>query len=414
MNHRVSITEIGINGDGIAQLPGYNRKIYIPFTMPGDIGDISLASDDKILRGQLETLIEPSPDRAKPPCRHFTICGGCALQHHSDQAYKSFKRNLLIGALQQQGIAVPSRFDAYFIPPGTRRRANFAAIAGRDRTIIGFHERRSAQIRDVPDCLLVTESVRAVMNGMRPFVGAIAGQGKKIDILIQWVEGSAEVGLTGKIAQGWEAQQALSDAMATLRLSRISLRARDFEPYETLLSAAPVQKRFGDLIVDLAPGAFLQPSDEGERRLTDAVIDGVGNSKRIVDLFCGNGTFTGALLHEQQTIAVDSAQDAIAALRRAGVDARARNLFKQPMTAEELRDTDCVVLDPPRAGAKEQMRELAQGRIRRIVYVSCNPQTFAQDAKLLINADYNLGHLTLVDQFTWSPHTEIVGVFEKA
>ena len=201
--------------------------------------------------------------------------------------------------------------------------------------------------------------------------------------------------------------------MRATNASRISLRARDYESYETLLEAKPYFKRFDSLLVNLAPGAFLQPSAEGERALTDCVIKGAGDASRIADLFCGNGTFTGPLMEGRDILAADFAPDAIAALKKSGVDARVRNLFKNPFTAEDLHDHDCVILDPPRAGAQAQVRVLAETNIPCIVYVSCNPQSFAQDAATLVQGGYSLSTLTIVDQFIWSPHTELAAVFTK-
>lgn len=411
MNQRMEITDIGANGDGVGRTPE-GAPVFVPFTMLGDVVNAKVDKDGDVWRGQVVSFEKKSEARVEPPCRHFTICGGCALQHVNEAAYQEFKKRQIKDALEKSGVDAPEKIDAVFIPYGTRRRANFAAIVTKRKTVIGFHERKSATVRDVPDCLLITEEVRAVMEGFRPFVADIAGDGAKMDILIQCVDGSREIALTGKIAPGWEAQQALSDALRTLDLARISIRARDYESYELLLEAKGFYKRFDSLNVNLAPGAFLQPSAEGERALTELVLRGVGDASCIADLFCGNGTFTGPLMG-RDIIAADFAADAIASLKKAGVRAQMRNLFKDPMRADELEGRDCVILDPPRAGASTQINVLAELDIPKIVYVSCSPQSFARDASILIKGGYRLDKLTLVDQFIWSPHTELVGVFEK-
>jgi 23S rRNA (uracil1939-C5)-methyltransferase len=399
MAKTVTITHLGQFGDGVAE------DVFIPYAALGDV--IEVDEGGKIIR-----ILTPSPDRTAPPCRHFGICGGCALQHINKTAYRTFKKDSVLSTLEKAGIEIPARVETIFIPHGTRRRANFAARIMRGRAVIGFHERKSASIRDVPDCLLITPDVRAVMEGMRPYLPAIAGEGAKMDILIQCIDGQGEIGLTGTIAPGWEAQQALSEAMHALSLSRTSLRARDYEPYEVILEARPVTKRFGDMVIPLAPCAILQPSAEGEAALINAVTNGVGDAARIADLFCGNGTFTGPL-RSRICAAYDSAGDAIAALQKAGVPASLRDLFRNPVRAGELNGADCVIIDPPRAGAKAQCAELAQSAVRRIVYVSCNPQSFAADAKTLTESGFALQTLTIVDQFIWSAHTEVVGVFTR-
>lgn len=409
MEATLQITDIGAGGDGIAHLDD-GRAVFVPLAMTGDVVKVDVDQDH---RGKLLEIIEPSADRIAPPCPHFGICGGCALQHLNEQTYRDFKIKSVTDSLLKAGIALPEKVESIFLPAGTRRRANFACRVVKGKTIIGFHERKSAAIRDVPDCLLITEDVRAVMEGMRPYIADIAGEGGKMDMLVQCVDGHREVALTGKIAPGWEAQQALSDALRTLDLARISIRARDYETYKILLEAKPYYASFDSLVVNLAPGAFLQPGKEGERALTQCVIDGAGDPSCAADLFCGNGTFTGPLLAKAaRVIAADFAPDAIQSLQRAGAQAQLRNLFKDPLTPEELEGVDCAVIDPPRAGARAQIAMLAQSNVPRIVYVSCNPQSFAQDAAVLADA-YRLDKLTVVDQFIWSPHTEVVGVFTR-
>jgi 23S rRNA (uracil1939-C5)-methyltransferase len=402
----LTIQDIGANGDGIARSAD-GHTVFVPLTAAGDVVNVEIGKDG---RGRLLDIVTPSKDRATPPCRHFGFCGGCSLQHITQDAYRAYKKNGILITLEKAGIALPEKIETIFIPDRTRRRANFAARIVKGKTVIGFHERKSAAIRDVPDCLLITEEVRGVMETIRPYLADIAGEGNKLDILIQCAEGQSEIGLTGKIAPGWEAQQALSDALRVSGASRLSLRARDYESYETLIEAKVFYKHFDSLVVNLAPGAFLQPSAEGERALMQCVIDGAGDAARIADLFCGNGTFTGSLMDGRDIVAADSAGDAVAALAKAGVRAHRRNLFKEPFSAAELDERDCVILDPPRAGAQAQVEALAWSKVKKIVYVSCNPQSFARDVALLVAAGRKLKSLTVVDQFIWSPHTEIVGV----
>ncbi len=413
MEQSLQITDIGITGDGIARLEG-GEVVFVPFAAKGDLllADVTKDTDGQY-RAKINSILVKSPNRVTPPCRHFGICGGCAIQHINQDTYQDFKIRQVRAALSKSGAAMPRDFQSVFIPNGTRRRANFACRVTKGNAIIGFHERRSPNIRNVPDCLLITGELRAAMEALRLFLPDIIGEGQKADIFIQCVEGQTEIGITGKIASGWEGQQALSDALRAMNASRISIRARDFEPYEILFEEKPYYKRFDSLLVNLAPCAFLQPSEEGERALTQCVIDGAGDAIRIADLFCGNGTFTGPLM-DRDIVAADNAPVAIASLQEAGVRAEVRNLFKDPYTTYDLEDRDCVILDPPRAGASAQVRMLTESNVQKIVYVSCAPQSFAKDAADLINGGYGLSKLTLVDQFIWSSHTEVVGVFEKA
>ncbi len=413
MKETLTVTDVGAEGDGVARLSD-GRVVFTPFAMTGEVIEAEVYTDDKgASRGILTGIVSSNPHRQTPPCQHFTRCGGCALQHMGSDFYQTFKRHYALEPLLRAGINLPESIAQIHIPQGTRRRANFAALPSKGKTIIGFHERKSATIRDVPDCALISEDVRRVMESLRPFIPMITGQGKKMDVLVQCAEGQSEIGLTGKIEPGWEAQQALSDALRATGASRISVRARDYDSYETLLSEKVFYKKFGDLSVELAPGAFLQPSAEGERALTDCVIRGAGDAACIADLFCGNGTFTGPLMAGRRVSAYDLAGDSIAALKKAGVDAHARNLFKNPLEVDELTSFDCVVLDPPRAGAAAQVERLSLSNVPRIIYVSCSPQSFAKDGAILQSAGYHLKDLTIVDQFVWSSHTEMVGIWER-
>lgn len=414
----LKITDIGTNGDGIARLEN-GETVFVPFAAMGDVLLAQVTKDhDGLNRGKISSILLKSPDRVTPPCRHFGICGGCALQHINETTYRAFKERGVTSALEKAGVAMPAMIDAVYIPPFTRRRANFAARITKGKAVIGFHERRSANIRDVPDCLLITEPLRDMMIRVREHLPKIVEEGAKIDVLIQHVEGDFEIGLTGKL--GWakqssyELHEAIGDLVRDLDLARLSLRARDFDPYEPLLEARPLIKTFGALSMNVAAGGFLQPSEEGEQALVTCVTDAIEDETKIADLFCGNGTFTGPLMEGREIMAVDFAPDAIASLRKAGVNALVRNLFKAPMSAQELSGVEAVILDPPRAGAQAQVAILAHSDVAKVIYVSCNPSTFAKDARVLVEGGYTLLKLTLVDQFIWSAHTEVVGVFVRA
>lgn len=414
MEVSLHITDIGASGDGVARLDS-GEVVFVPFSAKGDIVIADVLKDhDNINRGKIKSVMLASPDRAKPPCRHFGICGGCALQHVNETVYQNFKKGNVVAALEKSHIKLPEIINTIFIPPHTRRRANFAARITKGKAYIGFHERRSSNIREIPDCLLLTEPLRAMMEKVKPFLPRLVGEGKKIDVLIQQVQGVFEIGLTGELKpESYELHEAIGECVQSLELARLSLRARDFDPYETLLEAKPFLKSFGSIVLNIAPGAFLQPSEEGEQTLVDLVTENIAGETKIADLFCGNGTFTGPLLEGREIIAADYAPDAIASLRKSGVNAEVRNLFKEPYSAKELAGVQAVILDPPRAGAIAQANILADTDIPKIIYVSCNPNSFAKDARALQDGGYKLVKLTIVDQFIWSAHTEVVGVFTK-
>jgi 23S rRNA (uracil1939-C5)-methyltransferase len=179
--------------------------------------------------------------------------------------------------------------------------------------------------------------------------------------------------------------------------------------------------RLGPATVGLPPGAFLQATPQAEAAMAAFVGEQSAGAGRIVDLYCGVGTFTFKLAEVGQVHAADSSREAVQALTSAlagapglhGVTAEARDLVRRPVLAEELKKTDLVVFDPPRAGAAEQAAEIARSKVARVIGVSCNPATFARDAHTLVDAGFRLDRVLPVDQFLWSPHIELVGVFSR-
>jgi len=413
----LNITDIGAGGDGIAHLDG--RPVFVPFTITGDsvIGDV--VEEKGGLRARTVEMITPSPDRIVPPCPHFALCGGCDFQHLSKTAYQKTKLNLFLQALNKFGIGNLPAPSHHWIPQGTRRRANFAARKTKGKIILGFHERQSGTIRDIDVCLLLTPRLTDLARKIRPYLHSIIDEGAKVDIFVQAIGDQVEIGLTGTLGlkgqSAYEKAQSMADLAQGLGVARLMTRARDYDAFEVVLSFAPVDITFGALRVSLAPGAFLQPSVEGEKILSDLVANAVQGGDHAADLFCGNGTFTGRMMEVcRQVESFDITKECIAALSKAGVTAHTRNLFKHPLREQELSAFDCVVLDPPRSGAKEQCEQMAGSQVKRVVYVSCNAQSFARDAKILYDGGYRLTEIALVDQFIWSIHSESVAVFDRA
>jgi 23S rRNA (uracil1939-C5)-methyltransferase len=169
------------------------------------------------------------------------------------------------------------------------------------------------------------------------------------------------------------------------------------------------------------PGAFLQATAEGEAALVAAVGQIVGDAARVLDLFAGCGTFALPLAERAQVVAVEGEAAMLAALGLAArgvpglrpVRTVARDLFRRPLLPVELAAADAVVIDPPRAGAEAQARELAASRVARIAAVSCNPASFARDARILIAGGYRLEWVQPIDQFLWTGHVELVAAFTR-
>lgn len=401
-----TIRRLGHLGDGIAEGP-----VYAPMTLPGEV--VSGVLDAGRLRDV--RIMSPSDQRVRPPCRHFKSCGGCSVQHGSDALVAGWKQEIVHGALAAQ------RLEAGFLPmhvspAATRRRATFSAKRTRKGALAGFHGRASDMIVDIPDCRILHPNLKSGPALAEALATAAASRKGEISVSVTVTEGGLDVHVTGGKPLDGPLRMELADVARQGRLSRLTWEG------ETLYLSAPPAQRFGAAEVVPPPGAFLQATKDGEATLVGDVQAHLRDAGRIVDLFAGCGTFTFPLAEEAQVHAVEGEVAMVAALEAGwrnvqglkSVTAEARDLFREPLSARELSAYDAVLLDPPRAGAEAQARELAGSGVARIAYVSCSPVSFARDARILVDAGYTLAELRVVDQFRWSPHVELVARLDLA
>ena len=403
---RFTITRLGHQGDGIADGP-----VYAPRTLPGEV--VTGHLDGKVLQDiRIET---PADTRVKPPCPHYKACGGCALQHASDSFVADFKQDVVRQALKAQGLE-PEFCPIQVSPARSRRRATMAARRTKKGAMVGFHARASDTITEIPGCQLVDSSILAA----RDAIAALAEQGASRKTALAVTLTVSDAGLDVAVRGGKELDGPLQIALAGVA-DGYDLARLTWDDEVVVTRRNPVQ-RFGDAGVTPPPGAFLQATRDGEAALLGAVTDALTGAERVIDLFAGSGTFSLPLARMAEVHAVEgdaSMTDALTkgwrfaqGLKR--VTAEARDLFRNPVIAEDLTGFDAAVIDPPRAGAEAQTRELAEAQIPRIAFVSCNPVTFARDAKTLCDAGYCLEWVQVVDQFRWSAHVELAASFRLA
>ena len=414
----VTVGEIGARGDGLADHGG--RRVYVPLTVPGDRVRI-LPGEPRGdgIAARLLDVLAPGPDRAAPPCPHFGICGGCALQHLTDDAYAGWKRTQVVTALGRAGLTGIDVAPTVRTPPAGRRRATFAATRRGGRATLGFNERQSHRIAEISGCLVVEPAIRALLGPLEDLLTAVLPDGAALDVTVAVLEGGLDVLLTGGLEPGLDARERLAAFAESRDIARLSWRRSPSAPPEPVAARRPVHVRFGGTAVPVQPGAFLQASGEGEAALVDSVLAGVGNARKVADLFAGLGTFTFPMARTAAVHAVEGDASAMAALSSAArtlpnVTTARRDLFEDPLTASELSRFDAVVFDPPRAGAREQCTRIAESGVPVVVAVSCNPATFARDARILTDGGYRLESVTPVDQFVWSAHIELVARFTAA
>ncbi|WP_171097452.1 class I SAM-dependent RNA methyltransferase [Ruegeria sp. HKCCD7255] len=403
MTQEFTILRLGRQGDGIAGGP-----IYAPRTLPGEVvtGVPSGTTLEDI------RVLTPSDDRVKAPCRHYKACGGCQLQHASDDFVADWKVDIVRNALAAQGISTNMR-AIHTSPPKSRRRATIAVRRTKKGALAGFYGRASGTITEITDCQLLDPDLTAAI----PVADALAmiGGSRKgvLAVTMTLSEGGLDISVTGGKPLDGPLELALAQATEKHGLARLS-----WDGEGIAMRHAPSQ-RFGAASVVPPPGAFLQATKDGEQALLQAVMQATDGAKRIIDLFAGSGTFSLPLAQHAEVHAVEGEAAMVQALdqgwRKAQglkrVTTEARDLFRRPLMPDELKPFDAVVLDPPRAGAEAQIAELAQAARPIIAYVSCNPVTFARDAKTLVEAGYTLEWVQVVDQFRWSSHTELAARF---
>ena len=403
MMEHYTITRLGHQGDGIADGP-----IYVPRTLPGEVVRGTLL-------GQFLSDIRvetPSDQRVKAPCRHYRTCGGCQLQHATDDFVADWKVEVVRNALAAQGLEARMR-PIHTSPERSRRRATIAVRRTRKGTLAGFYGPASNTITEVPDCHLLHPTLIEAIPVAKTL--ALLGGSRKgvLAVTLTLSERGLDLAVNGGKSLDGPLELALVQAIKHHGLARFSW------DNEVIAMRQPPIQHFGIACVVPPPGAFLQATTDGEQALLRAIIGATQGAKRIADLFAGCGTFSLPLAQTAEVHAVEAEVEMTKALDQGWRKARglkkvtteARDLFLRPLMPDELKKFDAVVLDPPRAGAEAQIAEVAQAQRPVIAYVSCNPVTFARDAKILANAGYTLEWVQVVDQFRWSSHTELAARF---
>ena len=366
-------------------------------------------------RAELIEILEPSPERAAPLCPWFGRCGGCATQHMSDGLYRSWKRQQVVDALRGAGVEaqVGPLVDAH--GAGRRRAVFHARFPHGQPDEVGFMRARSHAIVAIDRCPLFAPALSGAIPAARALAGDLRGLAKPLDIRIAATPGGLDVDLRGSGPLALSQMQKLVRTAEALDLARISNHGA------IVIERRSPRVAFGEALVVVPPGGFLQATEAGEQALADFAEAALGKAKKVADLFCGAGAFALRLARRREIFAADSDAAALASLRRGAaetaglktVTAQARDLFRRPLSAAELGAFDAALFDPPRAGAEAQARALAESGIRLVVAISCNPATFARDARILVDGGFRLEKVAPLDQFRYSPHVEIAAIFRR-
>ncbi len=416
----LTIDSIGHEADGIATLD--DEKVFIPYTLPGETVLVERPQSRRHKQSKqlfLREVKKESEDRQKPFCPLFTQCGGCSAQHMTPEYYSTWKRNALAKTLSQHGVETPLA-DTVSVPHKSRRRVSMSYKHMKEGNfILGFRRAMSNFTIDIDTCPLIVDELNALIAPTKELLHKITLPGSTGFVNITAVENGFDFVWSPhrKIPIDLSIIDPCTEFAQQHRIVQMTRAGK-----EIIFKSNDAVINFNGVKIAMPPSAFLQPSIEGEHALVNLAVDAIDeyapNATRFADLFSGLGTFTIPLAQRpnSKVVAADIFSPSVEKLTDKGfqnIKVEDRNLFEEPLDADELNKLDVVVLDPPRAGCFEQAKKLADSDVKLVVYVSCGPATFARDAAILMDGGYELEKLTPVDQFPYTPHLELVGVFIK-
>lgn len=406
-NSRLTIVRIGHKGDGETA-----DGIYVPLSAAGDV----VVAEVHDGRARIHRIVTPSPDRVDPPCPQFGRCGGCALQHVNNEALAKWKREQIVVALAQRGLKDVAVADTVTVPRRSRRRAELHARLTDHELKLGFLERGSRIIVDMEACEILTLALFGALPALREGLARFLTPHKHVAVHLLETIAGLDVALgVPEFELTANSRNAAAGLASALDAARLTING------ETIVQRREPAVMIVGVPVVPPPEGFLQAAVAAETAIQEIVVGALGKAKSALDIFSGCGTFALALAKTMRVHAVESDGAALAALERAvkstqslkPVSVEKRDLFRRPLIVPELDRFDAAVIDPPRPGAKPQCEQIAQSKLKTVVYVSCNAATFARDAEVLVKGGFQIDGITPIDQFLWSPHVELAAVFRR-
>ncbi|GGC02616.1 23S rRNA (uracil(1939)-C(5))-methyltransferase RlmD [Marinobacterium zhoushanense] len=424
------VHNLSLDGRGVARVDG--KTLFISGALPGERVRARVTTRHKRF-DEAETLevLQASSERQTPPCAYYGRCGGCQLQHLTPEAQIQHKERLVLDQLQRFANVTPEIVEPALRSSdlGYRRSARIGVNQRSDgELLIGFRRQSSNKLIDIDNCPVLEPSINALLSDIRPLLSD-AGNIKHVthlDISCGDQSGSLTLRLTRRLND--ECISALQQ-LCEEQGFKLYLQGNDNQLQAIATGAAEPSYRPIEAGPELqfVPGDFLQVNAEINRQMVARAIQWLAPTatERVLDLFCGLGNFTLPLAqHAGEVIGIEGSAEMVTRTR----DNASRNglanvsVFKSDLS-QDIRDTswyqqasgqgfDLIVLDPPRAGAEECVRQLRQYGARAVLYIACNPASLVRDAQLLIESGYRMTRFAVMDMFPHTAHVESMALFE--
>ncbi len=416
----VKIENIGAMGDGAVIYNG--KPLFVPQTAPGDVAEVEIENiGSEFSRGKLVNLLQAGETRQTPPCPYYEKCGGCKLQHVNEPTYYDFKQGLLNQSLARLGYDGAISDEIVKVQQRGRRRTEFKVAVEKGVVHLGFYENKSHNIVDIQDCIITDEAITSLLPVLREIITSLKKPARIKAVQATKLKSGVELVFT----TANPLPQYERDKLETLGENPAIVRVveRSAEDFETLYSDDKHYITFGGYDIPLPYGGFVQATEKGQKFLADYVVEHVKPARKIADLYCGCGTYSFPLLqNSDEVFGYEGSQEMVMAMSstilqnslEGKLSVASRDLFKEPLSIDELNNFEAVVINPPRNGALPQVKKIAQSNVNKVVYVSCSPATFERDAKELIQAGFKVTNAVAIDQFYWSSHLEVIVVFVRS
>lgn len=418
----LSIETLAHQGDGVAEYEG--KKLFIPHTLPGEEVEARVTKRaSKSLHGELVKVIQPSPERAEPSCKHFSVCGGCSLQHMALSAYTQFKMHNVERLLARNGLNCEVLKPLYEIGAHSRRRAVLHVKMQGKKLRLGFHQAGSHRIVDLQECPVLEPALWDIIPTLREFLVTLESKDALTQLELYTDQSRVALLIHYKGAQFPELpdlERYTDFAHAQGNISMMAYKNQD--GIIPVVQLSPVVLTSGEVDITMPPGTFQQATAKGQQAIWKEVQQAVSGHSSVIDIYSGCGAYSFALAeHASKVHAVEGSEVMVNTIRQTAsryhrhgkVTAEQRDLVRQPLPFSQLNAYQAIVINPPRNGAKAQAEHIARSNVPVVAMVSCNPNSFAVDAKILVDGGYQLASVLPIDQFIWSTHLELVAIFKR-